>query len=160
MSKKLVAYFSASGVTAKVAENLSDALGADLFEIVPKVRYTKADLDWRDKTSRSTIEMNDSASRPEIEALRDNIADYDTIYVGFPIWWYVAPTIINTFLEKYDFSGKKIILFATSGGSKFGKTVEELKVSVSADTEIIEGKLLNGRQSIASIKAWTDTMNI
>ena len=158
MSKKLVAYFSASGVTAKVAEALSDALGADLFEIVPKVRYTKADLDWRDKTSRSTIEMNDPSSRPEIESLRDNVADCDTIYVGFPIWWYVAPTIINTFLEKYDFSGKKIILFATSGGSKFGKTVEELKVSVSADTEIIEGKLLNGRKSIASVKAWTDTL--
>ena len=160
MSRKLVAYFSASGVTAKVAEALSDALGADLFEIVPKVRYTKADLDWRDKTSRSTIEMNDPSSRPEIESLRDNVADYDTIYVGFPIWWYVAPTIINTFLEKYDFSGKKIILFATSGGSKFGKTAEELKVSVSADTEIIEGKLLNGRQNIASIKAWTDILMV
>ena len=160
MSKKLVAYCYASGVTAKVAEALSDALGADLFEIVPKVRYTKADLDWRDKTSRSTIEMSDPSSRPEIESLRDNVADYDTIYVGFPIWWYVAPTIINTFLEKYDFSGKKIILFATSGGSKFGKTVEELKVSVPADTEIIEGKLLNGRQSIASVKAWTDTLGI
>lgn len=96
MSRKLVAYFSASGVTAKVAETLSDALGADLFEIVPKVRYTKADLDWRDKTSRSTIEMNNPASRPEIETLRDNVADYDMIYVGFPIWWYVAPTIINS----------------------------------------------------------------
>ena len=95
MSRKLVAYFSASGVTAKVAESLSDALGADLFEIVPKVRYKKADLDWRDKTSRSTIEMNDPSSRPEIESLRDNVADYDTIYVGFPIWWYVAPAIIN-----------------------------------------------------------------
>ena len=129
MSRKLVAYFSASGVTAKVAENLSDALGADLFEIVPKVRYTKTDLDWRDKTSRSTIEMNDPSSRPEIEALRDNIVEYDTIYVGFPIWWYVAPTIINTFLESYDLAGKTIIPFATSGGSGMGKTNEKLEAS-------------------------------
>ena len=112
------------------------------------------------KKSRSSIEMNDKTIRPEIVESNIQIDDYDVIYLGFPIWWYVAPTIINTFLEKYDFSGKKIILFATSGGSKFGKTVEELKVSVSADTEIFEGKLLNGRQSIASIKAWTDTMNI
>ena len=129
MSRKLVAYFSASGVTAKVAETLSDALGADLFEIVPKVRYTKADLDWRDKTSRSTIEMNNPASRPEIETLRDNVADYDTIYMGFPIWWYVAHTIINTFLESYDLAGKTVIPFATSGGSGMGKTNEKLEPS-------------------------------
>jgi len=129
MSRKLVAYFSASGVTAKVAEALSDALGADLFEIVPKVRYTKADLDWRDKHSRSTIEMNDPSSRPEIESLRDNVADYDTIYIGFPIWWYVAPTIINTFLESYDLACKTIIPFATSGGSGMGKTNEKLAPS-------------------------------
>ena len=104
--------------------------------------------------------MNDKTIRPEIAESNVQIDDYDVIFLGFPIWWYVAPTIINTFLEKYDFSRKKIILFATSGGSKFGKTVEELKVSVSADAEIIEGKLLNGRQSIASIKAWTDTLNV
>ena len=102
--------------------------------------------------------MNDKTIRPEIAESNVQIDDYDVIFLGFPIWWYVAPTIINTCLEKYDFSGKKIILFATSGGSKFGKTVEELKVSVSADTEIIEGKLLNGRQSIASIKTWTDAL--
>ena len=158
MSKKLVAYFSASGVTAKVAELLADAVGADIHEIKPKVPYTKADLNWMNKKSRSSIEMNDKSIRPEIAESNVQIDDYDVIFLGFPIWWYVAPTIINTFLEKYDFSGKKIILFATSGGSKFGKTVEELKVSVSADTEIIEGKLLNGRQSIATIKAWTDTL--
>ena len=158
MSKKLVAYFSASGVTAKVAELLADAVGADIHEIKPKVPYTKADLNWMNKKSRSSIEMNDKTIRPEIAESNVQIDDYDVIFLGFPIWWYVAPTIINTFLEKYDFSGKKIILFATSGGSKFGKTVEELKVSVSADTEIIEGKLLNGRQSIASVKAWTDTL--
>ena len=160
MAKKLVAYFSASGVTAKVADMLADAVGADIHEIRPKIPYTKADLNWMNKKSRSSIEMNDKTIRPEIAESNIQIDDYDVIFLGFPIWWYVAPTIINTFLEKYDFSGKKIILFATSGGSKFGKTVEELKVSVPADTEIIEGKLLNGRQSIASIKAWTDTLNI
>ena len=160
MAKKLVAYFSASGVTAKVADMLADAVGADIHEIRPKNPYTKADLNWMNKKSRSSIEMNDKTIRPEIAESNVQIDDYDVIFQGFPIWWYVAPTIINTFLEKYDFSGKKIILFATSGGSKFGKTVEELKVSVPADTEIIEGKLLNGRQSIASVKAWTDTLGI
>ena len=160
MAKKLVAYFSASGVTAKVADMLADAVGADFHEICPKVPYTKADLNWMNKRSRSSVEMNDKTIRPEIAESNVQIDDYDVIFLGFPIWWYVAPTIINTFLEKYDFSGKKIILFATSGGSKFGKTVEELKVSVPADTEIIEGKLLNGRQSIASVKAWTDTLDI
>ena len=160
MSKKLVAYFSASGVTAKVADMLADAVGADIYEIRPEVPYTKADLNWMDKKSRSTIEMNDKTIRPALADKNAKIDQYDIIFIGFPIWWYVAPTIINTFLEKYDFSGKKIILFATSGGSKFGKTVEELKVSVSADAEIIEGKLLNGRQSIAAIKAWTDCLSI
>ena len=158
MAKKLVAYFSASGVTAKVADMLADAIGADIHEICPMIPYTKADLNWMNKKSRSSIEMNDKTIRPEIAESNVQIDNYDVIFLGFPIWWYVAPTIINTFLEKYDFSGKKIILFATSGGSKFGKTVEELKVSVSVDTEIIEGKLLNGRQSIASIKTWTDAL--
>ncbi len=160
MAKKLVAYFSASGVTAKVADMLAAAVGADIHEIRPKTPYTKADLNWMNKKSRSSIEMNDKTIRPEIVESNIQIDDYDVIYLGFPIWWYVAPTIINTFLESADFSGKKIILFATSGGSKFGKTVEELKVSVSADTEIIEGKLLNGRLSIGSVKAWTDTLDI
>ena len=160
MAKTLVAYFSATGRTAKAAELLADALGADIHEIQPKVPYTKADLNWLNKKSRSSVEMNNKTFRPEIAESNVQIAEYDVIFLGFPIWWYVAPTIINTFLESSDFSGKKIILFATSGGSKFGKTVEELKVSVSADTEIIEGKLLNGRQSVASVKAWTDTLGI
>ena len=160
MAKTLVAYFSATGRTAKAAELLADALGADIHEIQPKVPYTKADLNWLNKKSRSSVEMNNKTFRPEIAESNVQIADYDEIFLGFPIWWYVAPTIINTFLESADFSGKKIILFATSGGSKFGKTVEELKVSVSADTEIIEGKLLNGRQSVASVKVWTDTLGI
>ena len=156
MIKKLVAYFSASGVTAKVADMLADAVGADIHEIQPKVPYTKADLSWMDKKSRSSIEMADKKIRPEIAESNVRIEEYDVVFLGFPIWWYVAPTIINTFLEKYDFSGKKIVLFATSGGSKFGNTVEELKISVADNVEIVEGKLLNGRQSIASIKEWTD----
>ena len=160
MSKKLVAYFSASGVTAKVADMLADAVGADIHEIRPKVPYTKADLNWMDKKSRSSIEMADKTIRSEIIESNINIADYDVIFLGFPIWWYVAPTIINTFLESADFSDKKIVLFATSGGSKFGKTAEELRVSVPASCEIIEGKLLNGKQTMASIKEWTDTLEI
>ena len=159
MSKKLVAYFSASGVTAKVADMLADAVGADIYEIRPEVPYTKGDLNWMDKKSRSTIEMNDKTIRPAIADKDAKIDQYDTIFIGFPIWWYVAPTIINTFLESYDFANKKIILFATSGGSKFGKTVEELKISVPDTCEIIEGKLLNGKQTIPTIRAWTETLN-
>ena len=160
MSKKLVAYFSASGVTAKVADMLADAVGADIHEIRPKVPYTKADLNWMNKNSRSSIEMADKTIRPEIAESNVKIENYDVIFLGFPIWWYVAPTIINTFLESADFSGKKIILFATSGGSKFGGTVEELKISVPDSCEIIEGKLLNGRQTIASVKEWAAPLGL
>ncbi len=159
MSKKLVAYFSASGVTAKVADMLADAVGADIYEIRPEVPYTKADLNWMDKKSRSTIEMNDKTSRPTMADTDAKVEQYDTIFLGFPIWWYRAPSIINTFLESYDFAGKRIILFATSGGSKFGKTVEELKASVSDSCDIIEGKLLNGKQTIPSIREWTESLN-
>lgn len=140
MSKKLVAYFSASGVTAGVAKILAKEANADIYEIKPAVPYTKADLDWMDKSSRSSIEMIDHTSRPEIADKNADISSYDTIYLGFPIWWYIAPTIINTFLESYDFSGKKIILFATSGSSGFGKTADNLKPS-AASSEIIEGKV-------------------
>lgn len=160
MGKKLVAYFSATGVTAKVAETLADAIVANLFEIEPAIPYTQADLNWMDKNSRSSIEMNDKAFRPAMVDEAVNIADYDTIFIGFPIWWYVAPTIINTFLEKYDFSGKKIVLFATSGGSGFGNTVKELKPSVSATTEIIEGGLLNGKQTYQSLTTWVDGLKL
>ena len=159
MSKKLVAYFSASGVTAKVAGLLADAVGADIHEIRPKFPYSKADLNWMDKKSRSTIEMNNKTFRPEIEHSDLNMEAYDVVFLGFPIWWYVAPTIINTFLESHNFSSKKIILFATSGSSGFGKTVEELKVSVPASCEIIEGKLLNGKQTIPKIREWTETLH-
>lgn len=140
MSRKLVAYFSASGVTAKVAETLSEAIGADLYEIEPEVPYTKADLDWMDKQSRSALEMKDPTSRPAIKGKRDNMDDYDTIFVGFPIWWYVAPTIINTFLESYDLAGKTIIPFATSGSSGMGKTNEKLQPSCP-NAKLIEGKI-------------------
>lgn len=160
MSKRLVAYFSASGVTAKVAETLADAIGANIYEIRPEIPYTQADLDWTDKTSRSTIEMNDKAFRPTIADKDAHIEEYDTIFVGFPIWWYVAPTIINAFWESYDFSGKKIILFATSGGSGLGKTVEELKSSVSDTAELIEGGVLNGKQTFKTLSDWADTLNI
>ena len=159
MSRKLVAYFSASGVTAKVAENLSEAIGADLFEIAPAVIYTKADLDWTDKNSRSTIEMNDPASRPVIAGKRDNIDEYDTIFVGFPIWWYVAPTIINTFLESYDLTGKTVIPFATSGGSGMGKTNEKLQPSCP-NAKLLEGKRFDANVSKAELAAWVDSLKL
>ncbi len=155
MSRKLVAYFSASGVTAKVAENLAEAVGADLFEIAPAVRYTKADLDWRDENSRSSIEMKNPASRPAVEAIRDNMDDYDVIFVGFPIWWYVAPTIINTFLEQYDFTGKTIIPFATSDSSGMGKTNEALKPSCPTAT-LLEGRIFKSTASKDELAAWAD----
>lgn len=158
MSKTLVAYFSASGVTAKAAKTLSEAAGADLYEIRPAVPYTRADLNWMDQKSRSSVEMKDRTSRPALANLNAHISAYDTILLGFPIWWGVAPTIVNTFLESYDFSGKKIVLFATSGGSGFGPTVVGLKGSVPADTVIAEGKLLNGRHSVDELKKWVETL--
>ena len=160
MSKKLVAYFSASGVTESVAKMLSEAAGADLYEIRPEVPYTKADLNWMDKNARSTVEMNDKSSRPALADDDAKVADYDVVFLGFPIWWYVAPTIINTFLEKYDFAGKTIILFATSGSSGVGKTLENLKGSVSDQAVLKEGKLLTGRQSVDALKKWVDSLGI
>ena len=161
MSKKsLVAYFSASGVTARAAKTLAEAAGADLYEIKPKTPYTKADLNWMDKNARSSIEMNDPSSRPEIADQNADIASYDVIFLGFPIWWYVAPTIINTFLESYDYSGKTIVLFATSGGSGLGKTVEKLKPSVSDTAVIVEGKMLNGRMTKNNLESWLKTLDL
>ena len=156
MGKKLVAYFSAEGTTKIVAAQLAEAAGADLYEIKPEVAYTKADLNWMDKNARSTVEMNDKAFRPALADKDAHVENYDEIFVGFPIWWYVAPTIINTFLESYNFSGKKVILFATSGGSGFGNTVKELKPSAPS-AEIIEGKLLNGA-SKDSIEQWVKSL--
>lgn len=155
MRRKLVAYFSASGVTAKVAEKLSEAIGADLYAIEPEVPYTKADIDWMDKKSRSTIEMNNPASRPAIAGKRDNMNDYDTVFVGFPIWWYVAPTIINTFLESYDLTGKTIIPFATSGGSDMGKTNEKLLPSCKG-AKLLDGKVFKASVSGADLAKWAE----
>lgn len=153
--KKLVAYFSASGVTAAVAERLAAATGADLYEIKPAVPYTEADLDWRNRTSRSSMEMRELSSRPEIADRSTDLSGYDTIFLGFPIWWYVAPTIINTFLESRDFSGKKIILFATSGGSSLGKCAENLRGS-APDAEITNGRMMNGSPSEAELAEWAE----
>ena len=156
MGKKLVAYFSASGTTKKVAEMIAESAGADLFEIEPKVAYTKADLNWMDKKSRSTLEMNDKKIRPEMVNTPLDVDAYDEVILGFPIWWYVAPTIVNTFLETYDFSGKKIVLFATSGGSGFGNTVRELQPS-APNAQIVEGRLINGA-SRQEINDWVKTL--
>ncbi len=153
MSRKLVAYFSASGTTRRVAKELAKIAGADLYEIEPEVPYTRADLNWNDEQARSTIEMNDHSSRPAIKGSDAHAGDYDTIYVGFPIWWYIAPTIVNTFLESYDLSGKTVVLFATSGSSGFGRTVDNLKNSVAANTAIVEGKVFRGHVSEAELTA-------
>lgn len=154
MTKVLVAYFSASGITKNVAEKLAGAIGADSFEIKPAVPYSKNDLNWMDKSSRSSVEMKDIHSRPEIVPDNLDIKEYDLIFLGFPIWWYIAPTIINTFLEKHNFASKRIILFATSGGSGFGKAVESLKPSVPYTTIITEGKILNNNPSEEELKRW------
>ena len=159
MSKKLVAYFSASGTTAAVAKTLSEAAGADLYEIKPQVPYTRADLDWMNKKSRSSVEMNDKSFRPSLADRDAHVEDYDIIFLGFPIWWYTAPTIVNTFLESYDFTGKTIILFATSGGSGLGKTAADLKDSAPGAV-IQDGKLLNGRQSRESLAAWVSSLSM
>jgi flavodoxin len=159
MSKKLVAYFSASGVTEKVAQTLAKTIGADIFEIAPKVKYTKADLNWMDKQSRSTIEMNDPSSRPEIAVKCENMGEYDTVFVDFPIWWYVAPTIINTFLESYDLTGKTIVPFATSGGSGMGKTNEKLAPSCKG-AKLIDGKVFKRSVGHKELAAWGEELEL
>jgi len=158
MSRKLVAYFSASGVTAKVAETLSEAIGADIYAIEPEVPYTKADLNWMDKQSRSSLEMKDLSSRPAIKGRCDNINEYDTIFVGFPIWWYIAPTIINTFLESYDMSGKTIVPFATSGGSGMGKTNEKLQPSCP-NSKLLDGKVFKKTVGKDELSEWVNGLN-
>ena len=157
MKKTLVAYFSASGVTKKIAEKLAKVANADLFEIKPAKPYTCEDLDWTNKNSRSTLEMKDLSSRPEIAEKLGNMSEYDTVFVGFPIWWYVAPTIIDTFLESYDFGGKTIIPFATSGGSGLGKTEENFRKLLGKNVTVESGKVLN-RASEGKIQAWEKTL--
>ncbi len=157
--KALVAYFSASGTTAKAAKVLAKTAGADLYEIKPAVPYTRADLNWMDKGSRSSVEMNDKHSRPALADSDAPIAGHDIIFLGFPIWWYMAPTIINSFLESYDFSGKTIVLFATSGGSGLGKSAAGLRPSAPG-ARIVDGRLLNGRLSENELKSWIEKMNL
>lgn len=157
MNKTLVAYFSASGVTAAAAKALAQAARADLFEIQPAQPYTAADLDWTDRRSRSTLEMQDPASRPAVAGQVEDMAQYDTIFLGFPVWWYTAPTILKTFLEGYDLSGKRIILFATSGGSGLGNAAKDLAPSCPG-ASIENGRLLNGRQSREALESWVKSL--
>ena len=154
MSKKLVAYFSASGVTRCYAEKLAKAANADLFEIKPSVPYTSADLNWQNSNSRSSVEMKNPDSRPEIAEKLSDMDSYNTVFVGFPIWWYVAPTIIDTFVDSYDFSGKTVIPFATSGGSGMGKTADVLR-KVCPDADIRDGKVINGMPD-EKIEQWAN----
>ena len=141
---KIVTYFSASGVTAKTARQLADVTGAELFEIRPEVPYTRADLDWMNNKSRSSVEMNDKSSRPALEKSDYDFSGYDDVYIGFPIWWYTAPTIINSFIESVDLTGKRVALFATSGGSTINKAVSDLSAQYP-ELNIVGGKLLNSR---------------
>ena len=157
MANILVAYFSASGTTERVAKGLAEAIGADLFEIAPAEPYTSADLNWNDKRSRSSVEMNDETSRPAITGEVADMAAYDTVFVGFPVWWYVEPRIIDTFLEAYDFSGKTIVPFATSGGSGLGKAPQRMQ-KLAPGAQVLAGKLLNGRPSAAELKSWVDSL--
>ena len=158
MSKNLVAYFSCTGTTKGLAEKLVKVTGGDLFEIKPKEEYTASDLNWRDKSSRSSLEMNDKSSRPEILDKVDNMEEYDTVFLGFPIWWYTAPRIINTFLESYDFSNKKIIVFCTSGGSGLGNTISDLKPSCSSDAKWLEGKRFPSNVSSSELEEWVNSL--
>lgn len=158
MFKNLVAYFSCTGTTKELAEKLVKVTGGDLFEIKPKEEYTASDLNWRDKSSRSSLEMNDKNSRPEILDKLDNMQDYDTVFLGFPIWWYTAPRIINTFLESYDFSNKKIIVFCTSGGSGLGNTISDLKPFCSNDVKWLEGKRFSSNVSASELEEWVNSL--
>ena len=155
MAKTLVACFSASGTTAKVAKDLAEATGADLFEIAPAQPYTRADLNWQDKKSRTTIEMNDEACRPAIVDTAIDMAAYDAVFVGFPVWWYVEPRIIDTFLESYDFAGKTIVPFATSGGSGLGQAPKRMQ-KLAPGAQVLSGGLLNGRPAQAELARWAE----
>ena len=155
----LIAYFSATGTTAKAAKALAEAVGGELYEIRPAVPYTSADLNWMDKGSRSSVEMRDKGSRPALRDTDAPVSGHDVIFLGFPVWWYVAPTILNTFLEAYDFSGKTIVLFATSGGSGLGKSAAGLRPSAPG-AKILDGRMLNGRLSVAELKAWAEGLKL
>lgn len=160
MGKVLVSYFSCTGQTKRLAETIADVVEADIHEIVPEVKYSNADLDWRNKTSRSTLEMNALTSRPKATSKVDNMDDYDTVFVGFPIWWYDAPRIIATFLENYDFSNKTVIPFATSGSSGMGNIDKNLQALCSKDTKWKTGKRLKSNESKSSVENWIAKMNL
>ena len=155
MSKVLVAYFSASGVTKKLAENLAGAVGADLFEIVPETPYTKADLNWQDEGSRSSVEMKDRSCRPAIASKVEDMSQYDVVFVGFPVWWYREPSIIDTFAEAYDFSGKTIVPFATSGSSGIGESGKNIG-QLAKGSKAEEGKRFASGASAAELKEWAE----
>ena len=155
MSKTLVAYFSAGGTTKKLAQRLAGGIGADLHEIEPKVPYTRGDLNWMSKRSRSSVEMNDRSARPEIASRVGDMDKYDVVFVGFPVWWYVEPRIIDTFLEGYDFAGKTIVPFATSGGSGLGQAPKRMQ-KLAPGSKVVSGGLLNGRPSQAELAAWAE----
>lgn len=159
MKKILVAYFSASGVTAKVAKALAKAAEADLYEICPRQPYTAADLDWHDRQSRSSLEMSGKAPHPPLADLDANIAAYDRILLGFPIWWGVAPTVVNSFLESYDFTGKEIVLFATSGGSGMGRTAAALAPSCpGAEIRVGANRMFSAHVQMGELKAWAESL--
>ncbi len=155
MSKTLVAYFSASGKTAKVAEKLASVTGADLFEIKPETAYTKGDLNWLNKNSRSSVEMKDRNCRPAIASKVENMREYDRVFVGFPIWWYREPSIIDTFMESYDFSGITVVPFATSGGSGLGDSAKNMQ-ALSVGAKVVEGKRFSTRVSEEELKSWSE----
>lgn len=156
MKNVLVAYFSASGVTAKAARELAAVEKADLFEIRPEVPYTAADLDWRDKNSRSTLEMKDPDCRPPVTGVVEDMARYDAVFVGFPIWWGREPSVVDTFLTAYAFAGKTIVPFCTSGGSGMGKTADRIRSLVGDGVTVVEGKRLGGELSEADLLLWTE----
>ena len=156
MEKTLVAYFSASGVTKRVAEKLAQVAGADLFEIEPEQKYTKADLDWTNKQSRSTLEMQDKSCRPTIKS-RVNLTEYQTIFVGYPIWWYREPSIIDTFMEQYDFSQKTIVPFVTSGGSGLGEAPQNMQ-ALAPNAKVLSGKRLSARITEQELRDWVSKL--
>ena len=153
MSKTLVAYFSASGTTAKVAKKMAEAIDADLFEIKPETPYTGADLNWQNKNSRSSVEMNDRSSRPAVAVKVADMPQYDVVFVGFPVWWYREPSIIDTFMESYDFAGKTVIPFATSGGSGLGDSAANIQ-KLAKGAKVVNGKRFSGSASAEELKAW------
>ena len=153
----LVAYFSATGTTARAATRLAQAIGADLFEIVPERPYSAADLNWNDRSSRSSVEMANESCRPAIASLVDNMDDYDTVYVGFPVWWYVEPRIVDTFLEAHDLAGKTVVPFATSGGSGLGRAPQRM-AELAPRARVAEGRMLNGNPGLDELRDWVASL--